>query len=186
MLWVPTVLGVADNTTPTLLNAMVAIGIVIGAAAAGRLVTLSTAQRCMPAGILIGLLVLLFSLQYSLALSYPLLLLVGVCGGFLWFRSTRYCSSAGAKVSAPATLSRCRIWGERGHAADAGVLFRRDSLRGSGGGDRRGLWPSVCSGYRGGLALGAALRRRLSFSVHGIVTEPTLSLLILCSNLFIS
>lgn len=82
VLWVPTVLGVADNTTPTLLNAMVAIGIVIGAAAAGRLVTLSTAQRCMPAGILIGLLVLLFSLQHSLALSYPLLLLVGVCGGF--------------------------------------------------------------------------------------------------------
>ncbi|AIJ07575.1 MULTISPECIES: lysophospholipid transporter LplT [Edwardsiella] len=82
VLWVPTVLGIADNTTPTLLNAMVAIGIVIGAAAAGRLVTLSTAQRCMPAGILIGLLVLLFSLQHSLALSYPLLLLVGVCGGF--------------------------------------------------------------------------------------------------------
>ncbi|WP_077999815.1 lysophospholipid transporter LplT [Edwardsiella tarda] len=82
VLWVPTVLGLTDNTTPTLLNAMVAVGIVVGAAAAGRWVTLGTVGRCMPAGILIGLLVLSFSLQHSLPLSYGLLLLVGACGGF--------------------------------------------------------------------------------------------------------
>ncbi|AOV95981.1 lysophospholipid transporter LplT [Edwardsiella hoshinae] len=82
VLWVPTVLGLTDNTTPTLLNSMVAVGIVVGAAAAGRWVTLSSVGRCMPAGILIGLLVLSFSLQHSLTLSYGLLLLVGACGGF--------------------------------------------------------------------------------------------------------
>jgi Major Facilitator Superfamily. len=49
VLWVPVALGISDNKTPTTLNAMVAIGIVIGAAAAARLVTLQTVRRCMPA-----------------------------------------------------------------------------------------------------------------------------------------
>ncbi|MDY9054512.1 MFS transporter, partial [Escherichia coli] len=40
--------------TPTYLNAMVAIGIVVGAGAAAKLVTLETVSRCMPAGMLIG------------------------------------------------------------------------------------------------------------------------------------
>lgn len=53
VLWVPVALGITDNATPTYLNAMVAIGIVVGAVAA-RLVTLDTVARCMPAGILIS------------------------------------------------------------------------------------------------------------------------------------
>ncbi len=32
VLWVPVALGIADNATPTLLNAMVAVGIVVGPA----------------------------------------------------------------------------------------------------------------------------------------------------------
>ena len=32
VLWVPLALGIADNATPTLLNAMVAVGIVVGPA----------------------------------------------------------------------------------------------------------------------------------------------------------
>ena len=38
--WVPITLGMTDNTTPTILNAMVAIGIVIGASLVTKFVTL--------------------------------------------------------------------------------------------------------------------------------------------------
>ncbi len=76
-------LGITDNATPTYLNAMVAIGIVVGAGAAAKLVTLETVSRCMPAGILIGVVVLIFSLQHELLPAYALLMLIGVLGVFV-------------------------------------------------------------------------------------------------------
>lgn len=82
VLWVPVALGISDNTTPTTLNAMVAIGIVIGAAAAAKLVTLETVRRCMPAGVLIGVMVVVFALQHSLLNAYLVLMLIGALGGF--------------------------------------------------------------------------------------------------------
>lgn len=82
VLWVPVALGITDNATPTYLNAMVAVGIVVGAGAAAKLVTLETVARCMPAGILIGVGVLIFALQHALLPSYVLLVLVGLLGGF--------------------------------------------------------------------------------------------------------
>ncbi|HDT5869301.1 TPA: lysophospholipid transporter LplT [Enterobacter roggenkampii] len=82
VLWVPVALGITDNATPTYLNAMVAIGIVVGAGAAAKLVTLETVARCMPAGILIGVVVLIFSLQHTLLPAYALLILIGILGGF--------------------------------------------------------------------------------------------------------
>ncbi|EHX5042160.1 TPA: lysophospholipid transporter LplT [Salmonella enterica] len=82
VLWVPVALGITDNATPTYLNAMVAVGIVVGAGAAAKLVTLETVSRCMPAGILIGVVVAIFSLQHALLPAYALLLLIGVLGGF--------------------------------------------------------------------------------------------------------
>lgn len=82
VLWVPTALGITDNATPTYLNAMVAVGIVLGAGAAAKLVTLQTVARCMPAGILIGVVVLIFALQHALLPAYALLFLMGICGGF--------------------------------------------------------------------------------------------------------
>lgn len=82
VLWVPVALGITDNATPTYLNAMVAIGIVVGAGAAAKLVTLETVTRCMPAGILIGVVVLIFSLQHALLPAYALLILIGILGGF--------------------------------------------------------------------------------------------------------
>lgn len=82
VLWVPTALGITDNATPTYLNAMVAVGIVVGAGAAAKLVTLETVRRCMPAGILIGVGVLFFSLQQALLPAYALLILIGILGGF--------------------------------------------------------------------------------------------------------
>lgn len=82
VLWVPVALGITDNATPTYLNAMVAVGIVVGAGMAARLVTLETVVRCMPAGVLIGVAVAIFSVQYALMPAYLLLLLIGIFGGF--------------------------------------------------------------------------------------------------------
>ncbi|EKK3960711.1 lysophospholipid transporter LplT [Salmonella enterica] len=82
VLWVPVALGITDNATPTYLNAMVAVGIVVGAGAAAKLVTLETVSRCMPAGILIGVVVAIFSLQHALLPAYALLLLIGMLVGF--------------------------------------------------------------------------------------------------------
>jgi len=82
VLWVPVALSISDNTTPTTLTAMVAIGIVIGAAAAAKLVTLETVRRCMPAGVLIGVMVVVFALQHSLLNAYLVLMLIGALGGF--------------------------------------------------------------------------------------------------------
>ncbi|MFV8904083.1 lysophospholipid transporter LplT [Serratia fonticola] len=82
VLWVPVALGISDNATPTMLNAMVAIGIVVGAGAAARFVTLETVKRCMPAGILIGIAVAFFAVQTSMLNAYCVLLVIGVLGGF--------------------------------------------------------------------------------------------------------
>lgn len=82
VLWVPLVFNLTDNTTPTLLNAMVAVGIVIGAGAAGKWITIQRVMWCMPAGILVGVIVTYFSIQSSLFLSYLLLVVLGICGGF--------------------------------------------------------------------------------------------------------
>ncbi|WNP35442.1 lysophospholipid transporter LplT [Enterobacter kobei] len=82
VLWVPVALGITDNATPTYLNAMVAVGIVVGAGVAAKVVTLETVSRCMPAGILIGVGVLFFSLQHALLPAYGLLILIGLLGGF--------------------------------------------------------------------------------------------------------
>ncbi|WP_194208259.1 lysophospholipid transporter LplT [Superficieibacter sp. 1612_C1] len=82
VLWVPVALGIVDNATPTYLNAMVAVGIVVGAGAAAKLITLETVARCMPAGILIGVGVVFFALQHTQLPAYGLLLLIGVMGGF--------------------------------------------------------------------------------------------------------
>ncbi|MBM7343617.1 lysophospholipid transporter LplT [Pantoea coffeiphila] len=82
VLWVPVALGITDNKTPTMLNAMVAVGIVFGAAAAAKLVTLKTVGRCMPAGVLIGVAVVAFSLQHTALNAYVLLAIIGMLGGF--------------------------------------------------------------------------------------------------------
>lgn len=82
VLWVPVALGIADNATPTLLNAMVAVGIVVGAGVAARFVTLKTVKRCMPAGILIGVAVAVFALQTTMLNAYVLLAIIGMLGGF--------------------------------------------------------------------------------------------------------
>ncbi|QBH95599.1 lysophospholipid transporter LplT [Limnobaculum zhutongyuii] len=82
ILWVPIALHIEGLLTPTLLNAMVAVGIVIGAAAAAKWITLDTVNRCIPAGVLLGVGVVVFVLQGSLPLSYAILMVIGIFGGF--------------------------------------------------------------------------------------------------------
>lgn len=81
VLWVPVVLGISDNSTPTILNVMVAVGIIIGAGVAARFITLKTVHRCLPAGVLIGVMVIIFAVQQSIWASYVLLIILGIFGG---------------------------------------------------------------------------------------------------------
>ncbi|PWV60545.1 lysophospholipid transporter LplT [Plasticicumulans acidivorans] len=80
--WVPIALGITDNATPAYLNAMVAVGIVLGAGLAGACVRLEQVERALPAGVGIGLAVAALALVHSLAPAYALLAVVGACGGF--------------------------------------------------------------------------------------------------------
>lgn len=80
--WVPVALLIDDTSTPANLSGVVAIGIAVGAAAAARWVTLTTAYRALPAGLLIGVWIMLLAHVTSLPLSAALLVLIGACGGF--------------------------------------------------------------------------------------------------------
>src|SRR5208337_2940858 len=53
--WVPVALGILNNRMPAYLNAMTAMGIVVGAALAGKFVTVSSAHKALPSGVLIGM-----------------------------------------------------------------------------------------------------------------------------------
>ena len=80
--WVPVALGIMDNSTPANLSGVVAIGIALGAGAAARFVTLKTVNRAMYAGLLIGVLIMLFSFANSMSMAAIMLVLIGACGGF--------------------------------------------------------------------------------------------------------
>jgi hypothetical protein len=62
---------------------VVAVGVVAGAAWAGRQVPLSQASRVLPCGVALGLLVPVVALVDRGALAVPLLILVGALGGAL-------------------------------------------------------------------------------------------------------
>lgn len=80
--WVPVALGIADLSLPANLSGAVAIGIAVGATAAASMVRLETVNRVLPAGILIGLLIMVFAHVTNLYASVALLILVGASGGF--------------------------------------------------------------------------------------------------------
>lgn len=80
--WVPVALKVTNNRLPAFLTAMVAAGIVIGAALAGKFVRLEVVHRVFLAGILIGAGVCLLSFVHTLTLAFALMALVGICSGF--------------------------------------------------------------------------------------------------------
>ena len=80
--WVPVALKVTNNRLPAFLTAMVAAGIVVGAALAARFVRLELVHRALPAGILIGVGVCVLSFVHTLPYAFILMALVGICSGF--------------------------------------------------------------------------------------------------------
>lgn len=80
--WVPVALGILNNRTPAYLNAMTAVGIVVGAALAGKFVSVSSAHRALPSGVLIGVAVCVMSIVHSLPVAFVVLTVIGAAGGF--------------------------------------------------------------------------------------------------------
>lgn len=80
--WVPVALLIENNHVPANLSGVVAIGIALGAAAAAKFVTLNSVNRALPAGIAIGLLIMMFTHVTSMPSAVVMLVLVGACGGF--------------------------------------------------------------------------------------------------------
>lgn len=134
------------------------------------------AQRQVMGGMLRFLPVLLFSLQHSLALSYALLLCVGV---WRLLRRAVECLAAAAWTG--------KRWGRschRGTASgeewgDAGVLHARHPRRGDRGGRRGGFRPAVCPCYRPCLVPVAAL---MSLAREGAVPSTPSRILVLCNR----
>jgi LPLT family lysophospholipid transporter-like MFS transporter len=80
--WVPVALKVNNNRLPGFLTAMVAAGIVVGAALAARFVRIEVVHRALPAGILIGVGVCLLPLASTRPEAFMIMALVGACSGF--------------------------------------------------------------------------------------------------------
>jgi len=80
--WVPIALGITTNRMPAYLNAVIAVGIVIGAGLAGKLVTLEKAERALPAGMLIGIGVCVLAATTNLYAAFVIMVIVGAGGGF--------------------------------------------------------------------------------------------------------
>jgi MFS transporter, LPLT family, lysophospholipid transporter len=80
--WVPVALGITSNSMPAYLNAMVAVGIVIGAALASKFITLDRADRVLPAGVLIGVGVCILAGTMHVSAAFAVMALVGACGGY--------------------------------------------------------------------------------------------------------
>lgn len=80
--WVPVALGITDISMPANLSGSVAIGIAIGAALAANFVNLKNINRVLPAGLLIGIFIMLFAHITNLYAAITLLILIGVAGGF--------------------------------------------------------------------------------------------------------
>jgi LPLT family lysophospholipid transporter-like MFS transporter len=80
--WVPVALFMTDLSTAANLSGAVAIGIALGAFGAARLVSLQTVNRALPAGILIGALIMAFAYIDNLYVAIVMLVIIGACGGF--------------------------------------------------------------------------------------------------------
>lgn len=80
--WVPAALGITTNRAPAYLNAVVAIGIIVGAGIAAKLVTLDKVNRALAGGIVLGVAVCTLAVIHSLFFAVAVLLLVGAGGGY--------------------------------------------------------------------------------------------------------
>lgn len=81
--WVPVALLIADNRTPAFLMGGVSVGIVLGAGAAGALLTLTTVNRALIGGLLLGPMVMTLALVHNLTFAAVAMVAIGACSG--WF-----------------------------------------------------------------------------------------------------
>lgn len=80
--WVPIALGVAGNALPAELNAVTALGVIIGAFFAGKFIRLQYTPRVLPAGCLIGVAIIGFALSINIGWAIAFCILIGALGGF--------------------------------------------------------------------------------------------------------
>ncbi|MEN9419662.1 MAG: hypothetical protein RI988_3283 [Pseudomonadota bacterium] len=114
--WATEVMGLPLDRAAYLL-AVVAVGMVAGAAAAGRFVPLSHARRMLPLGIALGLMLPIMAVVDSLWVALPLLALVGAAGGLLVVPMNALLQHRGATV-----LSAGRSIAVQGFNENASVL----------------------------------------------------------------
>lgn len=80
--WVPVALSISDISMPANLSGTLAIGIAVGAVLAAKFITLKNINRVLPAGLLIGVFIMLFAHTANLYIATALLVLIGIAGGF--------------------------------------------------------------------------------------------------------
>lgn len=80
--WAVEVLGLT-LAKAAYLQAAVAVGVIVGATLAGRMVRMDAAKRVLPAGVVLGLLMPVVASVDDVQAAIPLLALVGAVGGFL-------------------------------------------------------------------------------------------------------
>lgn len=80
--WVPVALSISDISMPANLSGTLAIGIAVGAVLAAKFITLKNINRVLPAGLLIGVFIMLFAHTANLYIATALLVLIGMAGGF--------------------------------------------------------------------------------------------------------
>lgn len=80
--WVPFALLITGNTLPANLNGATAVGIVLGAAIAPRILKMDTAYKSIGAGVALGGVIALLSTVDQAWQAYALVAVVGALGGF--------------------------------------------------------------------------------------------------------
>jgi LPLT family lysophospholipid transporter-like MFS transporter len=79
--WAAVALALTSNQAPAYLNAVVAVGITLGAIIASKYIPLNKVNRALPAGIVIGVMVMALMTTNSLWVAVAILAVLGMCGG---------------------------------------------------------------------------------------------------------
>lgn len=147
-----------------LLQAVVAVGVVAGACAAGRWVTLAQAPRMLVCGIGLGLMLPLLALTPTTWLAVPLLLLAGAIGGLMVVPLNALLQHRGHQL-----LSAGRSIAIQGFNENAGILLMLglySALVGSGLPIEPIMW-ALGLGVAGAIAaLRSAYRRRPAATIR--------------------
>jgi LPLT family lysophospholipid transporter-like MFS transporter len=114
--WVPFALHETSNAMAANLNAVTAVGIVIGAGFASMKIPLELSHRVLPFGVFLGVAVLLLAGAHSLYMAILLLVLVGALGGALVVPLNALLQSRGSAL------------GGTGHAVAVQNLFENSGM----------------------------------------------------------